>query len=340
MTIILGVESTSHTFGIGVVKEEDGKIEFLANQKDVFKPEKGKGIDPSLCAQHHRDVREHVLKKALEKACISLEHVDAIAYSCGPGLPPCLLTGLELVQRISSKYGIPFVPVNHCIAHIEIAKFSGTLKNPIILYVSGGNTQVIGYSDGKYRVFGETMDIGIGNAFDVFAREIGLEFPGGPKIDELAKKARERNSYIELPYVVKGMDLSFSGIVSDASRRWNVSDKNHKFKEDLCFSFQETTFAMLSEVTERALSHTKKKELVLTGGVAASQRLQEMLAIMCRDRDVIFYGCPREYAGDNGLMIGFAGLLQFNSGIFIDDSKKADFNSSWRIDDVDVSWIK
>ncbi len=339
MTIILGIESTSHTFGVGIVKQEDDKIEFLSNQKDVFRPEKGKGIDPSLCSQHHRDVREKVLKKALEKACVSLEEVDVIAYSCGPGLPPCLLAGVELVQKISLEYDILIVPVNHCIAHIEIAKFSGNLKDPMILYVSGGNTQIIGYFEGRYRVFGETMDIGIGNAFDVFAREIDLEFPGGPKIDELSKTGSERGNYIELPYVVKGMDLSFSGIVSDAVRRWNKSDKSHKFKEDLCFSFQETIFAMLTEVTERALSHTKKNELILTGGVAASGRLQEMLSIMCKDRGVVFYACPKEYAGDNGLMIAYAGLLQFNSGQGVLEGKKADFNSNWRTDEVDVTWI-
>ncbi|MBI4895049.1 MAG: tRNA (adenosine(37)-N6)-threonylcarbamoyltransferase complex transferase subunit TsaD [Candidatus Aenigmarchaeota archaeon] len=339
MTIVLGIESTSHTFGVGILKHEDDKTEFLANYKSVFKPEKGKGIDPSICAQHHKDVREKVLKKALDKACISLEQVDVIAYSCGPGLPPCLLAGLELVQKISSDYNISVVPVNHCIAHIEIAKFSGGLKDSIILYVSGGNTQVIGYSEGRYRIFGETMDIGIGNAFDVFAREIGLDFPGGPKIDELSRNGKERGNYIELPYVVKGMDLSFSGIVSDAVRRWNKSDKSHKFKEDLCFSFQETVFAMLTEVAERALSHTKKNEFVLTGGVAASERLQEMLSMMCRDRGVIFYGCPREYAGDNGLMIAYAGLIQYNTGKCVIDGNKADFNPSWRTDEVDVSWI-
>ena len=339
MTVILGIESTAHTFGIGIIHENNGRIEFLANERSVFKPEKGFGIEPSLCAKHHQEVADAVLEKALYKAGISLDKVNAIAYSCGPGLPPCLLAGLEFAKSLSRQLHLGLLPVNHCIAHIEIAKFFGQLRDPVVLYVSGGNTQVIGYADQRYRVFGETMDIGVGNALDVFAREIGFEFPGGPVVEDLWKRGKERNNYIDLPYVVKGMDLSFTGIVSDAVRRYKKSDRSKEFIEDLAFSFSETVFAMLTEVTERALSHTRKNELILTGGVGASVRLQDMLSIMCRDRNVSFFACPKEYANDNGAMIAYNGMLLYpiDKGLSVD---KADFNSTWRTDDIDVIWMR
>lgn len=338
MTIILGIESTAHTFGIGIVEEKDGEIKFLSNEKDAYKPPKAWGIDPNVCSDHHKDVKNEILKKSLVFAGIKMEDIDAIAYSCGPGLPPCLGVGLEFAKELAEKYSKPIVPVNHCIAHIEIAKHLSGFQDPLVLYVSGANTQIIGYASEKYRIFGETMDIGVGNALDNFARELGLDFPGGPKIDELWKNALERKKYIELPYVVKGMDLSFSGILSASSRLWNSSDKSESFKEDLAFSFSETVFAMLTEVTERALSHTKKKTLILTGGVAASPRLREMLSIMCEQRGVEFYPCDRQYSSDNGLMIAMNGLLMFNSGVSV-EPENADFNPNWRSDQVEVSWI-
>ena len=350
--IILGIESTAHTFSIGVVREKAKSndlpktsiasqgsdiIEILANESDSYKPEKG-GIDPDICTQHHKQVKEQVLQRALEKAGIGLDKVSAIAYSHGPGLPPCLLVGSVFAKELSSnyshsenshntdKYDKPLLQVNHCIAHIEIAKLLSGLKDPIALYVSGGNTQVIGFAGSRYRVFGETMDIGIGNALDSFGRAMGISFPAGPEISRLWQLGNKRKNYIELPYVVKGMDLSFSGIVSDAVRRYNKSRKDKEFVEDLCFSFQETTFAMLTEVAERALSHTKKNELILTGGVAASQRLREMLSIMCKERNAKFYACSMEYAGDNGAMIAYTGLLLYKSGKNTHDTNTHDTN--------------
>ncbi len=324
--ICLGIESTAHTFGIGIV-DSIGKI--LANAKDIYKPKEGYGIVPMEAAKHHSDVAEQVLKKALEDAKISPNDIDLIAFSAGPGLPPCLRAGARFAETLSARLEKKLIPVNHCVAHIEIGKLAAGTKNPVTLYVSGGNTQVIAFVEGRYRVFGETLDVGIGNALDQFARESGLDFPGGPKIEQISKTGK----YIRLPYTVKGMDLSFSGIITEAFRQLKKGAK----LEDVCFSLQETAFAMLVEVTERAVAHTGKSEVLLTGGVAANKRLQEMLEIMCKERGAKFFTVPRDLSGDNGAMISWTGILAYLSGE--KPAKKAETNSRWRTDEVDVKWL-
>ncbi len=325
-TICLGIESTAHTFGIGIA---DGSGKILSNAKDVYKPKEGYGIIPMEAAKHHSAVSEEALRKALNEAKIGLDEVDIIAYSAGPGLPPCLRAGAKFAETLALKLGKPLIPVNHCIAHIEIGKLASGARDPVTLYVSGGNTQVIAFAEGRYRVFGETLDVGIGNALDQFAREAGLDFPGGPKIEQLAREGR----YVRLPYTVKGMDLSFSGIITEALRQLKKGVK----LEDVCFSLQETAFAMLVEVSERAVAHTGKNEILLTGGVAANKRLQEMLEIMCRERDAKFFAVPRELAGDNGAQIAWTGILSYMSGE--KGAKKAETDSRWRTDEVDAKWI-
>ncbi len=324
--ISLGIESTAHTFGVGIV--EDGKI--LSDERDVFIPPKGSGIHPKLAAEHHIEVAPTILKKALEGAGLKLKDVDIISFSQGPGLPPCLQVGLMVAKTLHYMTKKPLIGVNHCIAHIEIGRLLTGAKDPVVLYISGGNTQVISYSSGRYRVFGETEDIPIGNALDVFARKAGLGYPGGPKVEQLAKKGK----YVELPYVVKGMDLSFTGIVTDALRKLEKGIP----VEDLAFSLQETMFSMLAEVSERAMAQLEKKELLVIGGVAANRRLKEMLEIMTHERGGETFVVPMKYAGDNGTMIAHTGLIQYKSGWKSLDLN-ARFIQKWRTDDVKVTWI-
>ncbi len=324
--IALGIESTAHTFGIGIVNVE-GKI--LANEKSIFVPKEG-GIHPRKAAEHHAEQAQKILKKAIAQAEVSLNEIDVIAFSQGPGLAPCLRIGAILARYLALKYKKPLVGVNHCIAHIEIGKLVTKARDPVTLYVSGGNTQVIAFIDSRYRVLGETQDIGIGNALDKFARETCLGFPGGPRIEELAKKGR----WVSLPYVVKGMDVCFSGIVTEALKLYKKGAK----LEDLCFSLQEVCFAMLVEVTERALAHCEKDEVLLTGGVAANSRLREMLETMCKERGAKFFAVPKELAGDNGAMIAWNGLQIYKTlgdGISL---KESEIKPRWRTDEVDVIW--
>jgi N6-L-threonylcarbamoyladenine synthase len=323
--MILGIESTAHTFGIGVV--DNGKI--LANAKDVYTTEQG-GIIPSESGKHHKDKAPSVYEKALKEANIDEKAIKAIAYSHGPGLAPCLKEGVEFAKALSIKLKVPLVPVNHCVAHLEIGRLTGA-KDPVLLYTSGANTQIISYEAGKYRIFGETLDIGVGNFIDTFARYLGLGFPGGPRIAELADKGK---NYIELPYSIKGMDVAFSGILTNLKQK--VEKKEHT-KEDLSYSLQETVFAMLIEAAERAMAHTGKSELLLGGGVACNTRLQEMCKIMCKERDARFYCPDRSLLVDNAAMIAFLGEIMLKAGIK-EKPEQADFNARERTDDIQVIW--
>jgi universal protein Kae1 len=328
MPEFLGIESTAHTFGVGIV-DSTGKV--LANERVTYVPEEGEGFVPSELAEHHSKNAAEVLKSALEKANTGLEKIAAVAFSQGPGIPNALRIGAAIARYISLKYSKPLVGVNHCISHIEVGRLATKCKDPVVLYLSGGNTQVIAFAEGRYRIFGETQDIPIGNAIDNLSREIGLSFPYGKSFDSTAALGR---NYIELPYVVKGMDLSFSGILTAALKEY----KGGAGKKDVCYSFQETCYAMLTEVTERALAHTGKKEVLLVGGVAASSRMQEMVKEMCKERGARHYIVPLEFSSDNGAMIAWTGVLALKAGqqTRIGNS---DFIQKWRTDEVEVSWL-
>jgi len=326
--IALGVESTAHTFGIGIMNDEGG---ILSNVRDMFKPELGKGFTPYELAEHHYIVSNNVLEVSLKEAKLKLEDIDVIAFSQGMGIPNSLKVGAALARYISVKYNKPLVRVNHGVAHIEIGKIKTGAKDPVVVYLSGGNSQILAYVDCRYRVFGETLDIPCGNALDVLAREIGLPTPGGPEIEKLAKNGK----FVELPYVVKGMDMSFTGILTAAIEKF----KEGISKEDISYSIQEVCFSMLTEVTERSLAHTNKKEVLLVGGVAANKRLQEMMKIMCGERGAEFYVVPHEYSGDNGLMIGWTGILAYKSGQEL-SIKDSSVKQNWRTEDVEITWVK
>jgi N6-L-threonylcarbamoyladenine synthase len=321
--MIVGIECTAHTFGVGVVRK--GKI--LSNVRDMYRPEKG-GIIPMESAKHHRAVSEEVYRRALKDSGISEEDVKAIAVSNAPGLAPCLLAGLEFARRKAVELGVPLVPVNHCIAHLEIGQSLGA-RDPVLLYASGANTQIIAFASGKYRVFGETLDMGIGNFIDGFARHAGIPFPGGPEIEKKAVGGK----YIELPYSIKGMDVSFSGMQTKLRQLY---DRGFSLS-DLSFSLQETAFAMLVEAAERALAHTEKKELVLGGGVACNARLAEMAKIMCSERGAKFFCPSRDLLVDNGAMIAYTGEVMLKAGIK-EKPENVDIRPRERTDTVDVKW--
>ncbi len=250
-------------------------------------------------------------RKAFSEAECSMKDIDLIAFSQSPGLAPALKVGALVARILSQLINVPIVAVNHCIAHVEIGRLMCKAEDPLTLYVSGGNTIVSAFESGKYQIFGETLDLPIGNMIDSFARDVGLAHPGGPKIEKLAREAKK---LLSLPYVVKGMDLSFSGLYTATKRLIESEEFNKSYTlNDVAFSLQETSFAMLTEVTERALAHTEKKEVLLTGGVAANKRLQEMIEYISKEHDAKFQVVPLKYAGDNGVMIGWTGILMYKS---------------------------
>lgn len=318
--ICLGVEGTAHTLGIGIVSS---KKKIIADVKDMLTTEKG-GIIPTEAAEHHKRVSKKIIEQAILEA--NYPKIDLVSFSRSPGLPPSLHETRKIAMTLAKELEAPIIGVNHIISHLSSAHFHTKAKDPIYLFVSGANTQILVLEGRRFHQVGESLDIAIGNALDKFARDIGLGFPGGPKIEELAKKG----DYIEIPYTIKGMDLSFSGIVTFLT---NLYKKGYK-KEDLCFSFQETCFAMLTEVTERALANCDKKEVVLIGGVAANKRLREMLDLMCEDRKAKFYSVPLQFSGDHGAMIAYQGLLEYGK----DRKINLEVNPYERAEEVEVTW--
>ncbi|MBI2499860.1 tRNA (adenosine(37)-N6)-threonylcarbamoyltransferase complex transferase subunit TsaD [Candidatus Woesearchaeota archaeon] len=319
--LCLAIESTAHTFACSVISSK-GKI--LSDVRDMYQSNTH-GIIPSEAAQHHEKLYHQIIKKAIEES--KIEKFDLLAYSRGPGLSPSLKVGLKAAKEYSEDLKIPLIGVNHCCSHLSSAHLFTEVKDPIYIFVSGANTQIIALEGGRFRLLGEALSIALGNALDKFGREIGLGFPAGPKIEELAKTGK----YIELPYVVKGMDIELSGIVTSAISKFKKRTK----KEDLCFSIQETLFSMLTEVTERALAHTGKTEAVIIGGVAANKRLSEMLSIMCKERNAKFYSVPLKYSGDNSVMIGYQGILEYLAG---NRTKNPDIHPYERTDSINVNW--
>tara|TARA_B100001109_G_scaffold96924_2_gene78968 strand:+ start:1323 stop:2327 length:1005 start_codon:yes stop_codon:yes gene_type:complete len=307
----LGIESTAHTLSFGLV-DKNG-LPYPASTSTI-KPEKG-GIHPREAADHHKEAAARLLQSALNSQSISATDISAIAYSQGPGLGPCLRIGASIARGLSAKFEVPLIGVNHCVAHIEIGRQQCGCDDPVLLYVSGGNTQVIARLEGKYRVLGETLDIGIGNMLDKFARAQGIPFPGGPVIEKLAAEWLNDNPNpsmdgLELPYAVRGMDLAFSGVLTAALRLV----ENGKPLEAVCWSLQEHVFSACVEVAERALAHTGKTELLLGGGVACNSRLRTMCELMCEERDSKSFAPPRMYCIDNGTMIARLGWLELGAG--------------------------
>lgn len=329
----LGIEATADDFSVGIL---DFKGKVLANVIDAFMSETG-GIHPREAARHHAKVAGEVISKAFQKADVRPKDVTAVAFSQGPGLGPCLRTGATAARALASYLNVPLVGVNHCVAHFEIGKLATGAQDPVTLYVSGGNTIVSAFDVGRYRVFGETLDVAVGNCLDVFAREAGLRqsegMPFGAMVENLAKEGKE---LVDLPYSVKGMDMSFSGLLTAAIRLI----KRGKYRlEDLCYSLQEVAFSMLTEVTERALAHTEKHEILLTGGVGANKRLQTMLKTVAEEHKSRFCSVPKQYALDNGAMIAWTGILAYKQGM-ITPVEKSFVRLKWRLEEVNAPWVE
>ena len=324
--ITLGIEGTAHTLGIGITDE---KCNVLANVINMYKPPEG-GLHPREAANHHADAVAEVISKALSDAKLSLDDIDIVSFSKGPGLGPCLRVAATAARALSVRLKIPIMGVNHCVAHVEIGNATTGCNDPVLLYASGGNTQVIAFANGRYRIFGETLDIGIGNMLDKLGRELGLGYYAGPTIEKLAKNGSE---LLDIPYSVKGMDMSFSGIMTAAVA---LRKKGHSL-EDIAYSVQETCFAMLAEVTERAMAHVGKKEVLMGGGVAQNSRLRDTISQMAEERESKMFVPQPKLCIDNGAMIAWLGHIMYESGVrmTIDDTK---VDQRFRTDEVDVTW--
>lgn len=322
---VLGIESTAHTLGIGVVDED----KVYCNVKSMFEPEEG-GIHPRKASEHHYQKALQILNEVDQKTDFKLSEIDAVAFSQGPGIQQCLEIGAVIARTLALKYDAKLVGVNHCLAHISIGTRTTGAENPTTLYVSGGNTQIVEFRSGRYRVIGETLDTALGNALDKLARKLGYPHPGGPEIEKLAEKTDE---IIDTTYPIKGMDLSYSGLVTEMERKVGKEDD-----EIVANTFQEYAYAAAVEALERAMAQSQSDEALLTGGVAMNSRLREMVTKMCEERGAKAYFPPNEFCMDNGAMIAHQGLLQAKAGEDT-DLDKSQVKPNWRPDEVEVSWI-
>jgi N6-L-threonylcarbamoyladenine synthase len=310
------------------VATSTGRI--LVNLNSTYQATMGKGIHPREAAQHHSEVAPDILKQVIQQIPIPIAEIDIVAFSAGPGLGPVLRTGATLARTLALQLNKPLVPIHHAIGHIEIASLFTGARDPLVQLVSGGHTSIIAFKEGYWRVFGETQDITLGNLLDVFARSAGLSFPGGKVIESLAKKGKH---FIDLPYVVKGNDVSYSGLLTAAKQQYD----NGAALEDLCYSLQEIAFAMLTEATERALAHTEQSELLVTGGVAANKRLQAMLHEICQEHEATLFIVPMTYSGDCGAQIAWTGILAYQSGLQVSVENSV-VQPKWRFDTVHIPW--
>lgn len=332
--IILGFEGSANKLGIGVIR--DGVA--LVNARITYSPPTGQGFKITDAAFHHQKGLFPLFKQSLENAGIKIEEISYLAYTMGPGIGPCLRIVSVFVKTVSASYGIPVIPVNHCVAHIEMGRHITGASDPVVLYVSGGNTQVIAYARGRYRILGETLDVAAGNALDKIARFLGLpnEPSPGYNIEACAKKGKE---YIKLPYCVKGMDVSISGLVSHIKQYLATARITDQLRADICYSLQETMFAMLVEVTERAMAATGSKEVLVVGGVGCNKRLQDMTACMARARGATAFSADERYCIDNGLMIAHTAqkMIEANHQI-TEESQDCQIQQRWRTDTVPITW--
>jgi len=332
MTLVaLGIESSADKLGVGIV---DSVGNILANNTRTYKPGIGKGVIPRDAAEHHAKNVPELISLGLQQAGLEPEELDFIAFTQGSGMGPCLRVDAVAARTLALQLDIPIVGVNHQVAHVEIGRLVGKMDDPVVLYVSGGNSQIIAYEEERYRVFGETLDIPVGNCLDVFGRELQFDASMAPMGAVVEQRARLSNDYVELPYVVKGMDLSFSGILTAAinAARTPENDVNA-----VCNSLQETVFAMVTEAAERALAHTGKDEVLVCGGVAANSRLKEMLGDMATIHGARFAGLPPQEAIDNGAMIAWLGMLMYTNGHrqSIQDTR---IRQHFRPEEVEVIW--
>ncbi|TKX75324.1 bifunctional N(6)-L-threonylcarbamoyladenine synthase/serine/threonine protein kinase [Halorubrum sp. GN11_10-6_MGM] len=348
---VLGIEGTAWCASAALY---DAETDSVLIESDPYEPDSG-GIHPREAAEHMSEAVPTVVDEVLTAAEAEYgpDAIDAVAFSRGPGLGPCLRIVGTAARSLAGTLGVPLVGVNHMVAHLEIGRHRSGFDNPVCLNASGANAHLLGYHDGRYRVLGETMDAGVGNAIDKFTRHVGWSHPGGPKVEAAAAEFAATASgsetgepeggaetrpladaeLLDLPYVVKGMDFSFSGISSAAN---DAADDGVPV-EEICFSLQEHVFAMLTEVSERALSLTGADELVLGGGVAQNDRLREMLAAMCEARGADFHASEPRFLRDNAGMIAVLGAKMAAAGDTVAIPESA-VDPNFRPDQVPVTW--
>ena len=346
--IILGIESSCDETAASVLTEDEHGIatilsNVVSSQIDIHK-EYG-GVVPELAARSHVEKIDLIVKKAIEQSGINLEDIDAVASTAGPGLVVCLSVGLSFGKAFASSIKKPFIAVNHLEGHALSPKLNFKLEYPyLLLLISGGHSQYLNVQGlGKYKRLGTTIDDALGEAFDKTAKLIGIEFPGGPQIEVLAKKGDQNRYNLPKPIFNKGgCNLSFAGLKT-AILKIAKEIKTDQEKFDLAASFQKTIEEILYKKTNIALIEFEKQNLsknkvfVVAGGVAANKKIRSMLINLCNEKNFKSIFPPIELCGDNAAMIALVGLEKFKIKKF----DKLDYPAKprWSLDE-NASFLK
>ena len=338
---ILGIESSCDETAASIIQEENGKIKILSNivssQFDIHK-EFG-GVVPELAARAHVEKIDLIAEKAILESKIKLDEIDAVAATAGPGLIVCLTVGLNFGKTLAASLNKPFIAVNHLEGHALSPKINSNLEFPyLLLLISGGHTQYLSV-DGlsKYNRLGTTIDDALGEAFDKTAKIIGIEFPGGPKIEEYAGKGNKNRFKLPKPILNRGgCNLSFAGLKT-AVLRIKAEIKTEQDKFDLAASFQKTIEEILHEKTKKAFeiylkeNTSIKKTFVVAGGVAANKGIKNILVNLSNENKFECLFPDISLCSDNAAMIALVGIEKFRKKLFDDLNFKV--NPRWQLDE-------
>ena len=340
--LILGIESSCDETAASLVTENEQGLpivlsNIISSQVEVHK--KFGGVVPELAARSHIEKIDWIVKKAIDESGKKIEEIDAIASTAGPGLIVCLSVGLSFGKSLAVSLNKPFIAVNHLEGHALSPKLNSKLDYPyLLLLISGGHSQFLSVKKlGQYTRLGTTIDDALGEAFDKTAKLLGIEFPGGPQIEILAKKGNPNKYDLPKPIFNKGgCNLSFAGLKT-AILRISKNIKTEQEKFDLAASFQKTIEEILYKKTKIAFSEfqnqnkTKEKIFVVAGGVAANKNIRSMLINLCKEENFQSIFPPMELCGDNAAMIAMVGLEKFKLKQF--DNLDYPAKPRWQLDE-------
>ncbi|NQP19287.1 tRNA (adenosine(37)-N6)-threonylcarbamoyltransferase complex transferase subunit TsaD [Streptococcus suis] len=315
--LILAIETSCDETSVAVLR---GEAELLSNviASQVASHQRFGGVVPEVASRHHVEVITACIEEALLAAQVTAEDLSAVAVTYGPGLVGALLVGISAAKAFAWAHGLPLIPVNHMAGHLMAARAVKELEFPLLaLLVSGGHTELVYVSEvGDYKIVGETRDDAVGEAYDKVGRVMGLPYPAGRIIDELAHQGEDIYNFPRAMIKEDNLEFSFSGLKSAFINLYhNAQQKGERLSnEDLAASFQACVMDILMAKTKKALAAYPVKTLVVAGGVAANQGLRERLVAEITDVDVIIP--PLRLCGDNAGMIALAAVSEYNKGNF------------------------
>jgi N6-L-threonylcarbamoyladenine synthase len=342
-TTFLGIETSCDETAASVIQENlDGSAKILSNivSSQIKEHEKFGGVVPELAARSHIENIDFIINKALEKSKLTIDDMDGVAATAGPGLMVCLTVGLNVGKSIAAFANKPFIAVNHLEGHALSPGLENKIKFAyLLLLISGGHSQYLIVKDiGEYEQLGTTIDDALGEAFDKTAKMLNLGYPGGPNIEKFSKLGDKNFYKLPEPIINKaGCNLSFAGLKTAVLRESKIIDNNQQLKFNLAASFQYTVNKILEKKTKEAMkqfnaktSSKEKNPFIIAGGVAANQTIRENLTNVCKEMNFTPIFPDIKFCGDNAAMIAWVGIKRYKKKLF----NNLDFvaKSRWPLD--------